>query len=350
MPEEKRAKIGFVGCGGHATGSLYPCIHLIPEIDLVAVCDLKEELAKRNARNFGARRWYTDLDKMFSGEELDGAIICGLPKMHCEVGKQCLDQGLPIFVEKPSAISYKEAIDLANYSEKKNLFGGVAFMKRSSTGYRMAKSITEKKEFGRINEIEVRFANGRYPAIWGIEEPARAFLIGQAIHIFDLIRFFCGEVEEVYARLNEVEKINGSGIFGYAITVAFKNGAVGVMNLNALQGPEFQMSEYFLAAGSECWLEVKDMVSLNYYSHTKPMPEFNPDGRAQIFSWKPEFTEFLTSKAEGMVGYKGELQNFARKILGKEELKADLFDGAKALQIAEAIWESAQSKKPVKTG
>ena len=153
MPEEKRAKIGFVGCGGHATGSLYPMIHLIPEIDLVAVCDLKEELAKRNARNFGARRWYTDLDKMFSEEELDGVIICGPPKMHCEIGKQCLEAGLPIFVEKPSAISYKEAIDLANYSEKKNLFGGVAFMKRYSTGYRMARALPRKKNLVKLMRL-----------------------------------------------------------------------------------------------------------------------------------------------------------------------------------------------------
>ncbi len=271
--------------------------------------------------------------------------------MHYEVGKQCLDAGLPIFVEKPSANSYKEALDLAEYSEKKNLFGAVAFMKRSSTCYRMAKAITEKEEFGEVNELEVRFANGRYPDLkgWGLTNgPANAFLIGQAIHIFDLIRFFGGEVDEIYARLNEVEKVDDSGIFGYAITVTFKSGAVGVININALQGPSFQMSEYFLAAGSECWLEVKDMVSLNYHAHTKPMPEFNPDGRAQVFTWKPEFTEFLGSKAEGMMGYKGELQNFARKILGKEELRADLFDGAKALQIAEAIWESSRSKKAVK--
>jgi len=263
----KKAKIGFIGCGGHATGSLYPTIHTIPEIDLVAVCDLKEELAKRNARNFGARRWYTDLEKMLSNEELEGAIVVGPPRMHCEIGKRCLGAGLPIFVEKPSAISSKEAFDLAEYAKEKNLFGAVAFMK---------------------------------------------------------------------------------SIFGYAVALIFKNGAVGLLNINALQGPGFQMSEYFVASGYECWLEVKDMVSLNYYSRVKPMPEFNPDGRAQVFSWKPEFTEFLASKAEGLVGYKGELQNFARKILGKEELRANLFDGAKALEIGEAIWESSQNKKPVK--
>ncbi|MCK4308242.1 hypothetical protein KAW50_08465, partial [candidate division WOR-3 bacterium] len=161
-------------------------------------------------------------------------------------------------------------------------------------------------------------------------------------------RFFCGDAAEIYAVLNEVEKIDNSGIFGFAVTVTFKNGAVGVLNINALQGPEFQMSEYFLAAGYECWLEARDMVALDYYAHTKPMPEFNPDGRAQVFSWKPEFSEFLVSKAEGMMGYKGELQNFARACIGEEKVSADLFDGAKALQIAEAIWESSQDKKVVK--
>jgi len=52
----KKVKIGFIGCGSYVTSSLYPAIHIIPEIDLVAVCDLKEDLAKRDARNFGARR------------------------------------------------------------------------------------------------------------------------------------------------------------------------------------------------------------------------------------------------------------------------------------------------------
>jgi len=353
--ETKAAKIAFVGCGGHATGSLYPTIHTIPEFDLVAVCDKQKELAERNARNFGARRMYTDLDTMFAQEKLDGAVIVGPPQMHYEVGKRCLDAGLPIFVEKPSALTYKEALELAEYAKKRKLYGAMAFMKRSSTAYRMAKGIVAKKEFGRPTALEVRFCNGRYPAIWGIKEPERAYLIGQAVHIFDLIRFFGGDVSEIYATLSVFKRYEAAANFAYAISVRFKDGAVGVMNMNACQGPSFQMSEYFMVAGMECWLEVRDMVELNYHANTKPMPELiNPlagygtMGRAQIFQWRPEFTEYLGSKAEGMVGYAGELQNFARKILGLDELRADLFDGAKALQIAEAIWESSQAGKAVK--
>ncbi len=352
MNKDKKAKIGFVGCGGFSTGNLYPTIHKIPEFDLAAVCDLKEELVKRNARDFGARRQYADLDKMLSEEELDGVVVVGLPKMHYEIGKRCLDAGLPIYVEKPSANTYKEALDLAEYAKDKGLFGIVGFMKRHSTCYRMAKMITEKEEFGKINEIEVRFANGRYPDLkgWGLDKgPSNSFLIGQAVHILDLIRFFCGDVDEIYASLNEGKRFdNGSGTFGYAITVTFKSGSVGIMNLSAFHCPNFQMSEYFLAAGDECWLEVRDMLELNYHANQKPMSEFNPNGRAQIFSWRPEFTEVLGSTAGGLMGYEGEMRNFARASIGLEKPVADLFDGAKDLQIAEAIWESSQSKKAVK--
>lgn len=345
--ETKVAKIGFVGAGSHATGSLYPTIHTIPEIDLVAVCDLKEELAKRNARNFGARRWYTDLDKMFAEEDLDGAIVCGVPKMHCEVGKRCLDAGLPIFVEKPSAMTSGEAANLARHADDKGLFGAVAYMKRLSTCYRMAKSITEKEEFVGVKGIEVRFSHGAYPKIWGMEDNAHVFLIGQVVHLHNLIRFFCGEADEITARLN---KVDDDGRFSYAITVAFKSGALGVLNFNTLDSFGWKISEYVSISGFGCRVEVTDMMELQYFPAEEPFPEFKQAGRNQSIRWWPDWTEMSSSKAEGAFGYKGELQNFARAVLGLETPASNLWDGMKDLQIGEAIWASAQSGKPEKVG
>ncbi|MDD2708952.1 MAG: Gfo/Idh/MocA family oxidoreductase [Verrucomicrobiae bacterium] len=348
MPQQ--AKIAFIGCGGFSTTCLYPNLQSIPEIDLVAVCDLKAELAQRNARTFGAKNWYTDVDKMLSAEKPDAAVIVGLPKMHYELGKRCLDAGLPIYVEKPPALTYAECLDLAEHAKKKGLFGMVGHMKRHSTCYRMAKAIMDKEEFGALNEIEVRFANCRYPALkhWGLTKgPAHAFLIAQAVHILDLIRFFGDDVAEVHSILRMVDVKDDRGLFGFAITVKFKSGAIGVLNLNAFHCPNFQMSEYFQAAGNECWLEVRDMMELNYHANQKPMPEFKLEGRAQIFTWRPEFTEVVGSTAGGVVGYKGELRRFALAALGQEKPTADLFDGAKAVQLAEAIWDSSQTGKTV---
>lgn len=344
--ERRRIKIGFVGCGRHATYALYPMIPTTPEINLIAVCDLKEKLAKRNARNFGARRWYTDLDKMLSKEKLDGAIIVGFPQMQCKLGRACLDAGLPIFVEKPSAVSYKEAVDLAEYADRKNLFGMVAFMRRFATCYRMAKQIVEKEEFGKISFIDVKFSEGPYGPAWGIKEASRSFLVGSAVHLFDLIRHFGGEVAEVYAKLNQIS----DNQCGYAITVEFKNGVVGVMNLNvALETADWKLCERFNISGDSCYVKVIDMLYLKYRPKQTYLPEFAPDGRNQTFTWQPDWGEFPWNYgSEKMFGYRGEIEHFVHCLLNLVKPKPDLWDGAKDLRISEAVWESVQSKKPVK--
>jgi len=344
MSDEGKARIGFVGCGPHSTHSLYPAIHTIPQMELLAVCDLKEELAKRNARWFGAHTWYTDVEEMVSEEELDGVIIVGSPQMHLEVGKKCLDAGLPIFVEKPSAISHKDAFDLAEYAQKKGLWGSVGYMKRYSTCYDLAKAIIGKEEFGKISIIETKFSNGPYPTLWGIKENAKAFLIGQVVHIFNLSRFFGGEIDELFAKLNQVTVDQ----FGYAITVHFKNGAVGVMNLNALELPQWAANERLVITGHDCWLEVEDMIHLRYYPKEPPIAGFPVGGRRQVIEWKPDWTEILATKAEGAFGYRGELEGFARSCLGEERPRADLWDGARDLLVSESVWESANTGKVIK--
>lgn len=347
MAEVNKARMAFVGCGGHATHSLFPAVHQIPEMDLVAVCDLREDLAQRNARWFGAQRWYTDIATMLKEEELDGVVVVGPPQMHVEVGKQCLDAGLPIFVEKPSAVSSAQARDLAEYADRKGLWGAVAYMKRFAVGYELAKAIAERQEeFGQVTVVEIRFSNGPYPAIWGIESAPKAFLIGQAVHLFNLARYFGGEVAEVYARLHEVDENR----FGYAINLRFVSGALGILNLNALESPSWKIHERMTLTGVGCWLEVEDMLRLRYRPRGEPLGNVHVGGRNQWIEWQPDWTEILRVHATGCFGYMGELQNFARSCLGLETPRSTLWDGARDLQVAEAVWQSAQSGEPVALG
>jgi len=139
--EVAKARIAFIGCGAHCRIALLPSMPQLTNADLVAVCDLQAELAETAARQFGARRWYTDYRRMLDEEELDGVCVIGSPQMHVEIGLQVLKAGLPLFVEKPSAINVAEAERLARAADEAGLWGMVAFMKRHSVGYRMAKEI-----------------------------------------------------------------------------------------------------------------------------------------------------------------------------------------------------------------
>jgi predicted dehydrogenase len=208
----------------------------------------------------------------------------------------------------------------------------------------MAKTIATSEEFGGIRFLEARFSNGPYPAIWGIEDPAKAFLIGQVVHIFNLARFFCGDMIEIYAKLYRLD----SNMFAYAIAGEFQNGVPFAMNLNSLEASDWKISERLALSGNGCWLEVDDMLHLRYHPRNLPLREYNVGGRTQTLEWSPEWTELMATKAEGAFGYRDEIESFARACLGEDKPKSTLWDGAKDLQISEAVWESANLGKAVR--
>jgi len=59
-----------------------------------------------------------------------------------------LRRGIPIFVEKPSAIDFAHAFALAEAARSAGTFGMTAFMKRFGAAYEKAKEITQREEFG----------------------------------------------------------------------------------------------------------------------------------------------------------------------------------------------------------
>jgi len=342
MGEAKRARIGYVGAGSHATRILYPSLMDAPSARLLSVCDIDGARAERAAKRYGADRWYTDVEAMLDGDPLDGVCICGLPQMHLEVGLQVLRRGLPIFVEKPSAMTSRDAQRLANAAQRAGVWGMVAFMKRHAPGYVLAKSLIGAPSFGGLQQLHLRFAQGEYPDIWGLDAP-HAFLVGQVVHIFDLLRFLGGDVAQVHARLNQVTGHR----FGYAISVELASGAVATLELNSLGHavPWRDISEHMHASGVGESLSVDSMLSLTHYAVQDWRPESQQGLGVASRGWTPNFISVSSGKA--LCGYVYELEHFAQCLLTGTPASASLWDGAQALRLAEVVWKSAQSGRPV---
>ncbi|MBD3182301.1 hypothetical protein GF312_08415, partial [Candidatus Poribacteria bacterium] len=319
MSDEK-VRIAFVGCGGHANHSLYPVIHRINEMDLVAVVDRIEEKRLRVQRLFGALNSYSEVEEMLDKEKPEGVCIVGPPQMHYEVGMQVLQRGIPIFVEKPSAIDFEHANTLALEAKKMNTFGMTAFMKRFATTYEEAKEITQKPEFGPVSMVSVRYTHGAYPLIWGLEPEPLCCLIGNQCHAFDLARYFGGDVAEVYARLCD----HGGGRFAFAVTLEFKNGAVGLLNSNATDDPAWNIRETLNVSGLLCSVDVEDMIYLDY----RPRNRWSEN--LSKLPWRQGMYALPHAVAYGQggtyLGYEGELRHFARCIKTGEEPRSSLYD------------------------
>ena len=67
---EKKVKIGIIGCGGIANGKHMPSLAKLPDVEMVAFCDLIPERAEKAAKEYGTEdaRVYTDYKELLEKE------------------------------------------------------------------------------------------------------------------------------------------------------------------------------------------------------------------------------------------------------------------------------------------
>jgi myo-inositol 2-dehydrogenase / D-chiro-inositol 1-dehydrogenase len=337
-------KLGFFGTGNHATDSLYPCIPQIPDAHIAAVCSRTREHAERTAYRFGIPAAFDSVERLLEGEAIDGAIIVGPPQMHSNVAQRCLRRGIPVFIEKPPAsdtVTTKQLVDLA---EANGSFGMIGFNKRYSLGYRMAKHIVSGEMFGDVTFIDIKFSNGAWPAFWDIDHRGTTFLIGQAIHMFDLLRFFSGGIDSLYALYTE----RSVDRFGFAVQCRMQNGALVTMNMTSYESWN-TFHELVSVTGEGNFVTVENGLHLKYH----PEKDWIDLPGSEIYNlyhgWDvsgpmPRTTNF----SHEHLGYLGELRAFVNAIQKSSEPSPGLTDGLCAMQACDAVLESLRTGGPVK--
>jgi len=330
-----RLKIGFIGCGTHATRSLYPCFRLVPEIELEAVVDLKKNLARRNAYWFLAKRWYTNhLEMLEKEKDLDAVMICVNAETHPRLVKDCLDYGLHVFVEKPSAKTPQQARELSKLSARTGRFVMVGYMKRFAPTYIKAKEIIESPDFGRITMVDGKWGTGAYPS-------AFTFLMEAAIHHINLVRMFGGDVRRLHAEKSEPVK----GHVAFALSLLFKGGSVGSVSICSTEGSGY--TERVEIAGDQTCVVIDNLRRIFYY----------PCGKPSQF-WEPNYSRNALATDGGLTlsSYVGEIRYFAESILSGGCPKPDIQDSVQDLEIIYEIcrqtdtpkdWHLYKTEKPI---
>ena len=160
-------------------------------------------------------------------------------------------------------------------------------------------------------------------------------LIGQLCHNFDQIRFFAGDVAAVQAFYHEVTDTQ----FIYLLNVRFTSGAVGQLELNGIENRHQvrDITEVVELIGLQTRVVCEDEMSVRYVPKTDWSDAVPEIGRFEQV-WRPSWISLSTADA---FGYLGEVRHFALRCLGQATGGPDLWDSYKALQIGEAVYESA---------
>ncbi|HHC08291.1 MAG TPA: Gfo/Idh/MocA family oxidoreductase [Actinobacteria bacterium] len=324
-------RIGFVGCGRHATRMLYPSLSLL-DVELVAVASLVPDEAQATARRFGAARWYVGHRALLDEEALDAVLVALPPPSYAEVIGDVLDRGLPCWAEKPAAASAAEAEELAVRASEAGIPLCVGFMKRFAPAYTLARAAVEEPSFGAPAFFEGRFSMGP-----GLYRDDYTFLVDNSIHMVDLARWFMGEVEDV-----TVERATGpDGRVAYAVLLRFVSGAVGTLHLSTMRSWQVD-NERVEITGAGPAVIVENLVRV------VGRPAQGGPGTL----WEPNLpVPTDANRLLSLAGYVPELEHFLAVVRGEAEPRATIADAAAALRLVDRIYDAADvGPRPERAG
>jgi predicted dehydrogenase len=106
----KRLKIGVVGAGTWGKNHVRTVAGLA-DAELTAVCDTDAKVRERVARQYPAALVTGEVPALL--EAVDAVIVASPAATHAAVARQAIEAGKPVLVEKPFALSARDAEEVA---------------------------------------------------------------------------------------------------------------------------------------------------------------------------------------------------------------------------------------------
>ena len=144
-----KVRVGVIGTGQIGKHHLR-VYDEIPEAEVVAVCDIREDEARRVAQLYGVPSVYVDYHDLLSRDDIQSVDVCLHNRLHAPVTIDALEAGKNVYCEKPMSWTYAEAKEMYDTAKRvdKMLHIQLGTIYRPET--RAAKRLIEGGHLGRI--------------------------------------------------------------------------------------------------------------------------------------------------------------------------------------------------------
>ena len=221
------------------------CYSQAENCDLIAICDINEEKAKKVAEEFGID-YYTDYKEMIKREDIDLISVVTPSGMHCEMADVIAEAGKNCLVEKPIDITLPPIDKTVALFDEKGLKLGCIFQNRLEDAIQMTKNAVADGSIGDVIVCNVMIkwhrndayyaANGGWRGTWAWD--GGGSLMNQSVHTIDIMQWLVGDVESVFGKTQVVSHKIETEDIGCAL-VKFKNGAYGTITGSTATYPGF---------------------------------------------------------------------------------------------------------------
>jgi len=245
-------KVAVIGTGGIA-GWHAADLAKIPGCSVVAACDVNKERAEDFAKRYNIPRVYGSVEELIKAGDFDAGTVATTDPSHSPVSLALLRAGKHVLCEKPLAMNYPEAAEMAAEAKKAGKINMVHFSKRNAPVIQRAHEMVKSGELGRIMHVD-----GSYLQCWLTSDawgwwqttPAWLWRLSKAhgsagalgdlgVHMIDYTAYVVGDISSVHCRLKTFDKqVPDNRIGEYVfdandtavMTVEFANGALGMMD------------------------------------------------------------------------------------------------------------------------
>jgi UDP-N-acetylglucosamine 3-dehydrogenase len=219
-------------------------IRSCPDLELAAVCDHDEELARRDA---GTAAVHTSVERMLVEEEIDAVDVCLPHSLHRKVAEHALAASCDVLLETPPALDLDGCDAIAAAAR---VAGRRVAVSHSQLFYGPHRRLRELIDGGRIGEIQAIYARlwiGDRHGGWRTdpETVGGGLLMDAGLHRIYCLRYLGGPVRAVTATMDRPRDEES-----FSVTLEFASGALGAAQ-GAYHCPEGTFDDRLDVVGSE---------------------------------------------------------------------------------------------------
>ena len=150
-------KIGVLGVGRMG---LIHCRQItdLPGLELVAVSSKAPELIKLAGDRFPVRA-YSSHEELLKDENVEWVVIATTTEKHHEWAVKALSAGKELIIEKPIALSLREAEQIFESASKKGLRVTVHNNRRWDQDFKLVRKVLKESTLGEVYRIESRYTH-----------------------------------------------------------------------------------------------------------------------------------------------------------------------------------------------
>ena len=315
----KSLGLGLIGLGRHGQRYAQHLLEGIPNCHLVAVCRQEATKGQIFAKKHGLQ-FYQDYRNLLTHPEVQAIVVVTPPNEAISIALEAIRHLKPVLIEKPMGSSAKEAQQLLAQSTQEH----VPVMVAQTTRYEAA--ITQMKSSGnhigtwRYLVLTNRLPPPQSPSLKS-PGPSLGALLEIGIHQLDLVRFLTGqEVSQVYC---EMERSHPESPETRAwASLRTNSGMPCLLDISRVSQARFTRTEIIGETGQL----IADMTTPSLTL----LRDDDPPTAIPLTS-QPTIPQVLS--------------DFAHAIQSGTPMPITGFDGLRAVQIADACYESAKTQR-----